>query len=170
MNKLSVRLGIFGAVPLSILQDKGIDFSSLKTYIALMSFQGTKDNCYPSRPEIASRAHLSVKEVWRATNDLVRLGWVRRKQRGRGMTNIYECLAWMEAAPIGDFEKGLLKSFQEVHAMVPPERTTMVPSILKDHLKDQKSETARSPLVAADRTPEDEEKVRLAASSLPWRK
>ena len=102
-NKLQVKLGIFGAVPILLLQDKRVKPNGIKCYIALSSFQGVKDNSYPSQKEIANRGGLTLNAVMEGLKNLEITGWITKKRRGLKKTNIYECLNYAE--PIKEFNK-----------------------------------------------------------------
>jgi hypothetical protein len=117
-----------------------------------MSFQGNKDRCFPHQEEIAERAYLCRREIVRALKHLSSLSLVRKRRRGRGLTNIYECLAPFDVS-IGEIEKCQLRSLQEVTNAVTQEVTTDVTSILKDHLKDQKTQERAPAVEAADAKP-----------------
>lgn len=92
-KKLSVKLGIFGGCPISLLQDKSVKPNAVKVFIALMSFEGTGVESYPSREQIAERAGLSTPEkVSNAIQNLVETGWVNVIQRGKKQSNIYQCI------------------------------------------------------------------------------
>jgi hypothetical protein len=95
--KLTVRLGIFGAVPMGLLQDKTVKPNGIKAYIALSSFQGTNESCFPGLEKIAERAGIdSVPATSEAIRGLVQAGWVEKIRRGKGLTNEYRCLAKLD--------------------------------------------------------------------------
>jgi len=96
---LSVKLGIFGAVPLVLLQDENVKPNAIKVYIALSSFAGTNDECFPGLEKIAERSGIkSTTAVSEAIQNLVQNGWVKKTRRGHGLTNKYECLAKLPEA------------------------------------------------------------------------
>ena len=86
------RLGIFGAVPIRLLQDKRINERDIRVYCSIMSYEGTDDEAYPRIEKIAERAGLSYRTVIRTTNELVEYGWLIKIRRGLQKTNIYRCL------------------------------------------------------------------------------
>ena len=90
-NKISKKFGIFGCVPIKILEDSRITFNQLKVYIALMAYQGVKESCYPSTNKIACRTKINERAVRRAILGLIKNGWIIRLRR-IGMSNIYKCL------------------------------------------------------------------------------
>ncbi len=90
-KKLSEKLGIFGCVPIKILEDYRITYNQLKVYIALMAYQGVKDSCYPSTYKISCRTKINERSVRRAILNLIKNKWIERTRRF-GMTNIYKCL------------------------------------------------------------------------------
>ena len=139
-GKLYGRLGIFGAVPVKILQDERVKPNGVKAYIALSSFQGTKDSAYPSIPEIAERAGLSDRAAIDALKNLVDTGWVSKKRRGRMLTNVYVCMVYVDAPD--DEEDGVMCE-KLAHHDVQKNNTLEVrktcTSYIQDHLKDQKA-------------------------------
>lgn len=142
-RKLSVKLGMFGACPISLLQDKKVKPNAVKVFIALMSFEGTGVESYPSREKIAERAGLSTPEkVSNAIHNLVETGWVNVIQRGKQQSNIYQCI----------IQGDVPESVTMPESGMPKTGTTDVPktgtgdmpesgiSIVKDHLKDHLKE------------------------------
>ena len=127
MNKLSVKMGIFGSCPIALLQDKAVTPNAVKVFIALASFEGTNAESFPSREKIAERAGLSAPEkVSRAIRVLVDAGWVSVIQRGKKQTNIYRCM----------LKSGMPESVTSRESDMPESGI----SIVKDHLKDHSFE------------------------------
>lgn len=144
-GKLYGRLGIFGAVPVKILQDDRVKPNGVKAYIALSSFQGTKDSAYPSIPEIAKRAGLSDRAVIDALKNLTDTGWIAKKRRGRMLTNVYVCMVYVDAP---DDEEDGVKCGKPAHHDVQKNNTPEVrktrTSYIQDHLKDQKAKDQKT--------------------------
>lgn len=92
MSTVSIKSGIWGAVPIAILQDKAITPTALRVYIALASFQGTKENAFPSLEAIAERAGVPYSSVSAATKCLATAGWIAKHRRGLKESNVYEVL------------------------------------------------------------------------------
>ena len=90
MEKHKARLAIYGKCQIEFVLDNPTK-NELKAYIALSSFQGDKDNCFPGLDEISKRAGIDKRECSAAISSLVKKEWVLRKRRF-GSTNIYECL------------------------------------------------------------------------------
>lgn len=89
-NKIEYRTeGIWGKTPISILPF--VTCNELKSYVALASFQGNSDNCWPSLEEVAKRAGLSTQATSEAISGLVEKGFVIRK-RNFGKANNYRVL------------------------------------------------------------------------------
>lgn len=82
-------LGIFGQVPIDVLPKT--TGNELKAYIALASFQGNGDVCWPGLDQIAKRASLSLQATSEAITGLVKKGLATRK-RNYGKTNTYRVL------------------------------------------------------------------------------
>lgn len=97
-NKLRVKLGLFGAVPITLCQDKRVKPNGIRLYVALSSFEGTSDESFPSYAKLAERSGLSLRAVASALKNLTNTGHIQRTRRGLGRTNLYRCLAYMEAA------------------------------------------------------------------------
>jgi hypothetical protein len=129
-NKISVKYGIFGACPISILQDERITPNALRVYIALMSYQGTEDECFPTREKIAVRAGLNFAEkVSHALRILKDTGWVVVIQRGKKQSNIYRCC-------FVDITENVISEISDVPETVTGDVPETVTSIVKDQLKD----------------------------------
>ena len=91
------KIGIHGVIPIALLQDKILNQSCLRVYAALSSFQGLKDNCWPSRKDIMERGGLtSLSQVTKALTILEEQGWVIKNQRGHNRTNVYSILFEIE--------------------------------------------------------------------------
>ena len=142
-KKLSVKLGIFGGCPISLLQDKSVKPNAVKVFIALMSFEGTGVESYPSREQIAERAGLSTPEkVSNAIQNLVETGWVNVIRRGKKQSNIYQCIIQGDMPESGTVPKSGMP--ETGTSDVPKTGTGDMPetgiSIVKDHLKDHLKE------------------------------
>ena len=131
MNKLSVKMGIFGSCPIALLQDKAVTPNAVKVFIALASFEGTNAESFPSREKIAERAGLSAPEkVSRAIRILADAGWVTVIQRGKKQTNIYRCMLKSDMSESGTSQAS---DMSESGMGDMPESGI---SIVKDHLKE----------------------------------
>ena len=73
----------YGCVPIAFLQAKP-NKNSLIVYIALSSFQGTNESCFPRREQIVERSGLGKSLVSQAIGELVRGGWLIRKKEKSG--------------------------------------------------------------------------------------
>jgi len=62
-------------------------------YIALSSFEGGKQQSYPSVRVIAERAVIARSTVSEATALLARNGWFKVTCCDQGQLNVYECLS-----------------------------------------------------------------------------
>ena len=91
------KIGIYGMVPIALLQDARVKPNMLKAYAALASFQGGTENCYPSVAAIAERAGMKLDAVSDATTALEKAGWIRKTRRANERkTNLYEVLVDVE--------------------------------------------------------------------------
>ena len=86
-------LGLYGLVPIALIQDPNVKPNMLKVYIALASFQGANDKCWPSVAAIAKRAGVKPYAVPLATDALVEAGWLIKQRRAdKNKTNLYQVL------------------------------------------------------------------------------
>ena len=84
---------IWGIVPLNLLHEKSLTLHMLRVYIALMSFQGNNEHCWPKREAIAERANLDVGYVSKAITKLVEIGWLQKTSRqNESKSNVYQVL------------------------------------------------------------------------------
>ena len=91
------KIGIYGMVPIALLQDERVKPNMLKAYAALASFQGGTENCYPSVAAIAERAGMKLDAVSDAPTALEKAGWIRKTRRANERkTNLYEVLVDVE--------------------------------------------------------------------------
>jgi DNA-binding MarR family transcriptional regulator len=79
-------------LPISLVRDSSVKPNGLRVYAALSSYEFNFDYTAPGYHDIAARAGISVRAVSNALQNLIDTGWVERKRRGHGMTNIYRCL------------------------------------------------------------------------------
>ena len=88
-----VAIGVWGAVPIALLQDSAVTLRMLKVYAALSSCQGASDKCWPSLDEIAERAGVHRTHVSGATRALEESGWIRKTGRqADNQTTVYVVL------------------------------------------------------------------------------
>ena len=87
------KIGIYGMVPIALLQDDRVKPNMLKVYCALASFQGGNENCFPSVDAIAERAGIEPYAVSTATKELEMAGWIEKRRRSNARkTNVYVVL------------------------------------------------------------------------------
>lgn len=85
-----VAIGIYGMVPVALLQEEGLTLLDLKVYTSIASFQGNGDKAWPSREQIAERAGTLPHKVSYATTHLEKMGWLEKKRRSAtNKTNVY---------------------------------------------------------------------------------
>lgn len=92
MHTVRGRRTTWGSVPVALIQEPNITLWEIKVYIALSSFQGQQDTCWPSRDQIAERSALHSTNVSKALTSLEKRGWVEKMRRGKGKTNVYYVL------------------------------------------------------------------------------
>lgn len=94
-----VKPGVYGMVPIALIQDDRVTVNMLKVYTALASFQGTSDTCWPSRKKIVERSGISASAVSTAVTALVEAGWIMREHRyAQNKSNVYSVL--VDAEPV----------------------------------------------------------------------
>jgi hypothetical protein len=87
----------WGATPVALVQDDRVTINMLRVYVALASFQGANEKCWPSRDEISTRAGVTVAAVSKALTDLEETGWIERTRRPqKHTTNVYRVLIDVE--------------------------------------------------------------------------
>ncbi len=96
-NTLHNKFGLFGSIPILFFKDARVTWkpNCLKVYIAIQSFEGVKDEAYPSQSQIGERANLTVEAVSKAVQDLEDAGWLK-VSRTSGGRNRYHCLKYDE--------------------------------------------------------------------------
>lgn len=87
----TIKYGIWGAVPVDLLREEGLTDNALRVYIALASFQGGADKCWPTVIQIAERSGVARSSVSAATTRLVELGWIA-KTRHKNTASTYTLL------------------------------------------------------------------------------
>lgn len=101
MSIVAVKYGIWGAVPIALLQDQNLTPSAIRVYIALASFQGENAKSFPSLESIAERAGILRSAVPAATDCLAENGWIMKHRHGQGKPNTYVlCLKSEVAEPL----------------------------------------------------------------------
>ena len=96
------KLGLFGCCPILLLQDQRLAPNCVRVYIAVQSFEGTKDSSWANIDDIANRAGISQQAASKAISGLVEMGWLSR-QRRFSKSSVYHCLCYSEAIP--EFEQ-----------------------------------------------------------------
>lgn len=97
---MSTSSAIWGAVPVSLLNEPGITLNEIRVFTALSSFQGDSDKCWPSREQVVQRAFGEVDPdsmksklslISRATKKLSDRGYLQIKRR-RNQSNLYSVI------------------------------------------------------------------------------
>lgn len=162
-KRLHVKLGIFGAVPILMLQDKRVTPNALKVYIALRSFEGVNDYCDVGQDKLSERSGVPTDSLTVAVKVLVETRWVTVERR-MNKPNRYQTCAYLEAAPefekpdgrvtnrFDDSETPCPENFQApVPGKLPDTVSGKLPGALKDLGKDleEKSDARAFPVAAA---------------------
>ena len=96
-------IGIYGQVPLALLSDERVKPNMIRVYVALSSYQGTSDKCWPGIQGIAERAGIPVNAVSAATEALEKSGWIEKRRRANERkTTMYRVLVDIEGIPISE--------------------------------------------------------------------
>jgi hypothetical protein len=90
---------IFGSVPIHMLKDKRLGLNDLRVYIALSSYQGDKEDCFPSLKKISERCGVHSTHIPKHTNKLEELGYIEKTRRGKRISNNYVVRDWAETYP-----------------------------------------------------------------------
>ena len=117
------RIGIFGMVPIALLQEKSISLSEIRAYAALSSFQGSNESSWPSLVEISTRAGLHPDNVSKAIKRLKLRGWVEVRRRGLGKSNVYCVLSDLAESAKSDLAESA-KSLEKNKRKEQEKRTT----------------------------------------------
>lgn len=133
------RIGIFGIVPIAILQD--CTLHELKAYAALASFQGSNDSAWPSLEQIGERANLHPHNASKAIKKLSQKGWVQVIRRGKKLTNHYTVAHEVIAGDLADSAESDLAEFgSDLAESTKCDLAESTKSIRKDQLKEQAKE------------------------------
>jgi DNA-binding MarR family transcriptional regulator len=79
----------FTQVPNVILRDKKLTLGAKMTYAMLLSYAWQKESCFPGQERLAQDIGVSKRSVVSFMRELVRSGYVEKKRRGLGKTNVY---------------------------------------------------------------------------------
>lgn len=144
--KHRAKIGVFGMVPVALLNDARVEERHIRVYTSLSSFQGSNEKSFPSIPQIAKRAGASESTCKRALVELDGWNWVIRVRRGNRQTNVYtvlhdveERVAVIENEDMSDGSRGDPSETDLIgHSREPPD---MPPGdlSLKEHSKEQES-------------------------------
>ena len=80
---------IFGIVPIKLNCDKRLNGNDIKVYVALASFQGKKESCFPSLKKISERCGIHKNHIPNHTKKLEECGYIEKIQRGKRISNVY---------------------------------------------------------------------------------
>ena len=154
---------VWGKVPIDLLSQSGLSLRDIKVYIAIASFQGRNGSCHPSVEQIASRASVGSRDVYRAIKWLEKRCLEVTRQTGRrNQYHIHSVTPDISATPgpavtpdsIDTPDKSVTRD-SLLHptpgsAVTPPLPTVVTP-ILKEQEKNIEKEVRSSvdPLVAA---------------------
>lgn len=80
---------VFGIVPIALILDTKLRPNDIRVYVALSSFAGRKNKCWPGVKKIAERSGVHPSHIPEHTKKLADLGYVVKVRRGKGISNVY---------------------------------------------------------------------------------
>lgn len=79
----------FTQVPNVILRDEKLSLGAKMAYAMLLSYAWHKDSCFPGQETLAQNIGVSKRSVVSFMCELTKAGYVEKKRRGLGKTNVY---------------------------------------------------------------------------------
>ena len=79
----------FVQVPRCILKHMKLSVGAKATYGLLLSYAWEENFCYPAQATLAKDLSVSISQVRRYLKELQQEGYIKAKQRGLTLTNIY---------------------------------------------------------------------------------
>lgn len=90
----------FTQVPNVVLRDSSLSAGAKLCYALLLSYAWQKDSCFPGQEALAKDAGASRRSIVRFLKELEKSGYLEKKRRGLGKTNIYTLRSRVEKAEI----------------------------------------------------------------------
>lgn len=84
----------FALVPNEVIRDHSLTLIETRVLIALYSYRDPKSTApvWPGRAALSKRCGYHPDVISRATTGLEKKGWIRKVQRGKKQSNVYEIL------------------------------------------------------------------------------
>ena len=129
----------FAVVPNEVIRDHSLTLIETRVLIALYSYRDPKSTApvWPGRAALSKRCGYHPDVISRATTGLEKKGWIRKVQRGKKQSNVYEILGKSDPTePVRSVESDLTES-------VRGDLTESVRSIGTNQLTDQSTNIIR---------------------------
>lgn len=79
----------FTQVPNVILREPNLSTGAKLIYACLLSYAWQKESCFPGQETLAEDLGISKRSVVTCLQELEKFGYVEKKRRGLGKTNVY---------------------------------------------------------------------------------
>lgn len=79
----------FTQVPNVILRDEKLSLGAKMVYAMLLSYAWQKDSCFPGQERLAQDIGICKRSVVSFMRELTKAGYVEKRRRGLGKTNLY---------------------------------------------------------------------------------
>jgi len=90
----------FTQVPNVVLRDTSLSPGAKLCYAMLLSYAWQKDNCFPGQEALAKDLGISKRSTVRFMKELETSGYLEKKRRGLGRTNVYTLRSRVEKAKV----------------------------------------------------------------------
>ncbi|NLF76926.1 MAG: helix-turn-helix domain-containing protein [Chloroflexi bacterium] len=90
----------FTQVPNVVLRDTSLSPGAKLCYALLLSYAWQKDSCFPGQEALAKDAGTSRRSIVRFMKELEQSGYLEKKRRGLGKTNVYTLHSRVEKSTI----------------------------------------------------------------------
>jgi biotin operon repressor len=90
----------FTQVPNVVLRDTSLSPGAKLCYAMLLSYAWQKDSCFPGQEALAKDLGISKRSTVRFMKELEKSGYLEKKRRGLGRTNVYTLRSRVEKAKV----------------------------------------------------------------------
>lgn len=90
----------FTQVPNVVLRDTNLSPGAKLCYAMLLSYAWQKDSCFPGQEALAKDTGISKRSTVRCMKELEEAGYLEKKRRGLGRTNVYTLRSRVEKAKV----------------------------------------------------------------------
>jgi len=90
----------FTQVPNVVLRDASLSPGAKLCYAMLLSYAWQKDSCFPGQEALANDLGISKRSTVRCMKELEVSGYLEKKRRGLGRTNVYTLRSRVEKAKV----------------------------------------------------------------------